>query len=44
MSGTLARISLRDAPVAESAYATFSYTVRFGRSLKSWKTTPMLRR
>ena len=32
------------APSTSSAYPTFSSTVRFSSSLKSWKTTPMLRR
>ncbi len=44
MSGTFSRISLRWDPVTWSAYATLSWTVRFGRSLKSWKTMPRLRR
>src|SRR3954451_2880602 len=44
MSGTLRRIEARFSPITCSEYATLSYTVRFGSSLKSWNTTPMLRR
>src|SRR3954453_19163915 len=44
MSGTLRRMVARFSPITWSEYATLSYTVRFGSSLKSWKTTPMLRR
>src|SRR3954452_14319697 len=44
MSGTLRRIDARLSPITCSEYATLSYTVRFGSSLKSWNTTPMLRR
>src|SRR3954451_2534036 len=44
MSGTLRRMLARFSPITCSEYATLSYTVRFGSSLKSWNTTPMLRR
>src|SRR3954465_8761964 len=44
MSGTLRRIEARFSPITCSEYATLSYTVRFGSRLKSWNTTPMLRR
>src|SRR3954470_8746459 len=44
MSGTLRRMLARLSPITCSEYATLSYTVRFGSSLKSWNTTPMLRR
>src|SRR3954468_6167447 len=44
MSGTLRRMLARFSPITCSEYATLSYTMRFGSSLKSWNTTPMLRR
>src|SRR3989454_348837 len=37
-------MSASEAPSTSSAYPTFSSTVRLSSSLKSWKTTPMLRR
>ena len=43
-SGTLRRIGALGSPCTLSAYATFSAAVRFGRSLKSWKTQPTFRR
>src|SRR2546428_1377137 len=36
-------ISRRGVPSTRSTKATFSYTVRPGRSLASWKTTPIER-
>ena len=42
--GTMRITSLVRVPVTWSANATFSQTVLCESSLKSWKTTPMLRR
>ena len=44
MAGTWVFTTLRGRPITSSANATFSYTVLLVRSLKSWKTEPMLRR
>ena len=41
---TAGPISRRGVPVTSSAKATFSRTDLVGRSLKSWKTIPILRR
>ncbi len=41
---TAGRIRPRGVPVTSSANATFSRTERVGRSLKSWKTMPIVRR
>ena len=41
---TAGRIFVRGVPVTSSANATFSQTVFWGSSLKSWKTIPILRR
>ncbi len=41
-SGTVREIIARGFPITSSANATFSDTVFFCRSRKSWKTTPML--
>ena len=42
--GTWVLITCRGRPVTSRAKATFSYTVLFGSSLKSWKTVPIERR
>src|ERR1700730_11236383 len=42
--GTWLRTTWRETPMTSSAKATFSYTHFLWRSLKSWKTHPMLRR
>ena len=42
--GTWVRITCAGRPITSSANATFSKTVLFGSSRKSWKTQPMLRR
>ena len=41
---TAGRIRARGVPVTSSANATFSQSVFFGSSLKSWNTVPILRR
>ena len=43
-SGTWVLMTWRLLPMTSSANATFSNTVLFGSSLKSWNTQPMLRR
>ncbi len=44
MAGTWEWMTWRGRPITSRAKATFSYTLRVGRSLKSWKMQPMLRR
>ena len=43
-SGMVRSIECRRAPITSSAKATFSRTVLFDRSLKSWNTQPIARR
>ena len=43
-SGTASWMKPRDLPITCRVKATFSKTVLFGSSRKSWNTTPMLRR
>ncbi len=43
-SGTVCAIACRGLPITCSANATFSNTVLFGSSRKSWNTTPIWRR
>ncbi|EAU68227.1 conserved hypothetical protein [Stigmatella aurantiaca DW4/3-1] len=44
MRWTFSRASSRGTPSTSRVKATLSSTVRWGSSLKSWNTTPMLRR